>query len=286
MAGLPCTRVDRPLRRRGADATGRPPDLTLVYLPHLDYDPQRLGPDGCDWPKLVGELDEACAPLLDAARKVGARVWVVNEYGHVQVEQPVYLNRVLRQAGLAQRRGPGRSASSSTPSPAGRSRSAIISWRMSTSQRPRRRAARARAARRRCRASPASSPARSGRRSASIIRGRASWSLLAEPNAWFAYPFWLDDRQAPDYARTVDIHRKPGYDPCELFFDPKLWWPKGRAMRELARRRSSASAPCSTWCRSTPAWCGAATVLRPVIPRTVQSSLETVLPPHRAGCSS
>ena len=43
---------------------------------------------------------------------------------------------------------------------------------------------------------------------------------LAEADAWFAYPFWLDDRLAPDYARTVDIHRKPGYDPCELFFDP------------------------------------------------------------------
>jgi hypothetical protein len=54
--------------------------------------------------------------------------------------------------------------------------------------------------------------------------------LLSKPDAWFAYPFWLDDRYAPDYARTVDIHRKPGYDPCELFFDPKLWWPMGRAM--------------------------------------------------------
>ena len=44
--------------------------------------------------------------------------------------------------------------------------------------------------------------------------------LLAEPDAWFAYPFWLDDNFAPDYARTVAIHHKPGYDPCELFFDP------------------------------------------------------------------
>ena len=65
----------------------------------------------------------------------------------------------------------------------------------------------------------------------------ANWSLLAEPDAWFAYPFWLDDRLAPDYARTVDIHRKPGYDPCELFFDPKLWWPKGRAMRRLLQKK-------------------------------------------------
>jgi hypothetical protein len=60
---------------------------------------------------------------------------------------------------------------------------------------------------------------------------------LSQPDAWFAYPFWLDDAQAPDYARTVDIHRKPGYDPCELFLDPQLWWPKGRAVRRLIQKK-------------------------------------------------
>ena len=61
--------------------------------------------------------------------------------------------------------------------------------------------------------------------------------VLSEPDAWFAYPYWLDDRLAPDFARTVDIHRKPGYDPCELFFDPDLWWPKGRAIRRLVQKK-------------------------------------------------
>ena len=61
--------------------------------------------------------------------------------------------------------------------------------------------------------------------------------LLSEPDAWFAYPFWLDDRLAPDYARTVDIHRKPGYDPCELFLDPKRLWPKGRLLRRLIQKK-------------------------------------------------
>jgi hypothetical protein len=60
---------------------------------------------------------------------------------------------------------------------------------------------------------------------------------LSEADAWFAYPFWLDDRRAPDYARTVDIHRKPGYDPCELFFDPDLWWPRGRALLRLVQKK-------------------------------------------------
>jgi len=61
--------------------------------------------------------------------------------------------------------------------------------------------------------------------------------VLAEPDAWLAYPFWLDDRLAPDYARTVDIHRKPGYDPCELFFDPALRWPRGRVLWRLMQKK-------------------------------------------------
>ena len=43
--------------------------------------------------------------------------------------------------------------------------------------------------------------------------------VLSEPDAWFTYYYWLEDSLAPDFARTVDIHRKPGYDPCELFTD-------------------------------------------------------------------
>src|SRR5213078_4423730 len=61
--------------------------------------------------------------------------------------------------------------------------------------------------------------------------------LLARPDAWFAYPYWLDDRRAPDFARTVDIHRKPGYDPCELFVDPRLWWPTGRVIWRLIQKK-------------------------------------------------
>ncbi len=60
---------------------------------------------------------------------------------------------------------------------------------------------------------------------------------LSEDDAWFAYPYWMDDRRAPDFARTVDIHRKPGYDPCELFFDPHRLWPQGRAMVRLLQKK-------------------------------------------------
>src|SRR5262249_12887370 len=71
------------------------------------------------------------------------------------------------------------------------------------------------------------------------LRHRRAGDLvaLALPDSWFAYPYWRDDRQAPDFARTVDIHRKPGFDPCELFFDPKLWWPQGRAALRLLQKK-------------------------------------------------
>src|SRR5438270_815776 len=61
--------------------------------------------------------------------------------------------------------------------------------------------------------------------------------LLAARDAWFAYPFWLDDRLAPDYARAVAIHHKPGFDPCELFFDPRLTLPKLRVIRRLVQKK-------------------------------------------------
>ncbi len=87
-----------------------------------------------------------------------------------------------------------------------------------------------------CRGSHVPLPARSGAKSAWTIRA-GDVIFLATPDAWFPYHFWSDDRHAPDYARTVDIHRKPGYDPCELFFDPKLSWPKLRVLRRLLAKK-------------------------------------------------
>jgi hypothetical protein len=208
--------------------------LTLVYLPHLDYDTQRLGPAGCDWPKLAQELDRACAPLLDTARQVGARVWVVNEYAHVQVDLPILINRALRRAQLLFVRG----------GPFGEhidffcSRAfAVCDHQIAHVYVNDYYAARVRDV---VAALPGVARVLIGdeRREVGLDHPRAGDLVaLAKPNAWFAYPYWLDDRLAPDFARTVDIHRKPGYDPCELFFDPTLLWPKGRAMRRLLQKK-------------------------------------------------
>ena len=58
------------------------------------------------------------------------------------------------------------------------------------------------------------------------MRARANLLRLAEHDAWFTYYYWFDDARAPDFARTVEIHRKPGYDPVELFLDPAIRMPK------------------------------------------------------------
>src|SRR5262249_29993486 len=102
-AGRPCT--EWIARCAALIVKNERPDLTLVYLPHLDYDTQRFRPSRCDMRRLVGELDDACAPLIDAAASAGARVWLVNEYGHRDVSRPILLNLALREAGLLGVRG-------------------------------------------------------------------------------------------------------------------------------------------------------------------------------------
>jgi predicted AlkP superfamily pyrophosphatase or phosphodiesterase len=211
------------------------PDLTLVYLPHLDYEPQRHGPSGCDLAKYVRELDEATAPILDAAQRIGARVWVVSEYGHCDVTQPIYLNRILREAGWLQvRRGPFGEQLETFESDA----FAVCDHQLAHVYV--KRLELIHQVRDNLTSTPGVARVYVGEERALIgLDHPRSGDViaLAEPRSWFAYPFWLDDRHAPDYARTIDIHRKPGFDPCELFFDPKLTWPKGRAIRRLLQKK-------------------------------------------------
>lgn len=213
------------------------PDLTLAYLPHLDYDPQRFGPSGCDMKKLVGELDDSLQPILDVAKKIDARVWIVSEYGHCDVRRPIFPNHILREVGLLTvRDGPFGETIDTFASRAvavcdhqichiylGQAGSvshqelANIFSRID---------------------GVAAVYAGSRRSEIGLDHSRAGdLILLAKRDSWFAYPYWLDDARAPDFARTVDIHRKPGVDPCEMFFDPNLRFPKLRVARRLLQKK-------------------------------------------------
>lgn len=233
MAGLPSTQWIA--AAAGWTLRHYKPTLTLVYLPHLDYDPQRFGPSGTDMAKCVKELDDACEPLLDAAKEIGAQVWVVSEYGHCDVKRPVYPNRELRKlCTLGVRRGPFGEQLDLYDTGA----FAVCDHQLAHVYVD----------------SPARIPnvkdwlgrvpgvarvlAGEERAEIGLDHPRAGEIiLLAEPDSWFAYPFWLDDAVSPDYARSVAIHHKPGFDPCELFFDPKLRFPKLHAARRLLQKK-------------------------------------------------
>ncbi len=233
MAGLPCTDW---IAKAAANVIKTDwPDLTLVYLPHLDYAPQRFGPSGCDMAGLVGELDHACLPILDAAREVGARVWVVSEYGHSDVSRPILINRALRAAGyLSVRLGPFGEIFETFASRA----FAVCDHQLAHVyvKNPSDLDAVAET----IRTIPGVAKIFVGeqREEIGLNHSRAGELIaLSEANAWFAYPFWLEDHLAPDFARTVDIHRKPGYDPCELLFDPQLNFPKLKVARRLLAKK-------------------------------------------------
>ena len=200
------------------------PKLTMSYLPHLDYDFQRL-PDHD--PQRVAELDQCAGRIIDAANEIDAQVIVVSEYGLVPVQRPVHLNRHLREMGwLTVRHGPfgemmmpGESAAFAVadhqlahvyvgnPGMIDEVAKALQS---------------------------VPGVARVARPVELELDHPRSGELivLAESDAWFTYYYWLNDSLAPDFARTVDIHRKPGYDPCELFMTSKV-----RAMSRLAQKK-------------------------------------------------
>ncbi len=234
-SGLPATRW---IAAAAAEVVWeRRPSLTLVYLPHLDYDLQRFGPAEPWLKRCAAELDSCLEPLEEAAAAVGGRIWIVNEYGHVPVSQPVFLNRILREAGLLQvRDGPFGETLDTFQSAA----FAVCDHQLAhVYVQPEDSDLLDRVERLLSETKGVAKVYRgSGRATIGLDHPRAGeLVLLAERDAWFAYPYWLEDRRAPDFARCVDIHRKPGFDPCELFFDPKLWWPKGRAVRRLIQKK-------------------------------------------------
>ncbi|MCW6007362.1 alkaline phosphatase family protein [Micromonospora sp. CPCC 205371] len=212
------------------------PDLTLVYVPHLDYDLQRFGPAAQEAVAAARELDKVLAPLLDAAARRGATVVVLSEYGITPARRPVDANRMLRAEGLLrvytqdgmEYLDPWTSRAFAVADhqiahvyvkdPADVPQVAKL-----------------------CAALPGVADVldEQGKAAQGLDHPRSGeLVLVAEPDAWFTYYYWLDDGKAPDFARLVEIHRKPGYDPAELFFDPAApGAAKKRAAVALARKK-------------------------------------------------
>ena len=221
------------------------PTLTLVYLPHLDYCLQKYGVgDNLVAKDLVAkdlvakdlqEIDAVCRDLIQFYEARDTQVVVVSEYGISPVSQPVHLNRVLRENGLlAVREELGRELLDAGASIA----FAVADHQIAhvyvndAAYIPKIRAI-------------LEATEGVGRvldevdKPAYHLDHPRSGELIAiaNSNAWFTYYYWLDDNRAPDFARTVDIHRKPGYDPVELFLDPQLKFPQAKLGLTLLKKQ-------------------------------------------------
>jgi predicted AlkP superfamily pyrophosphatase or phosphodiesterase len=209
------------------------PTLNLVYLPHLDYCLQREGPRA-DVSRDLGEIDALCGELIRFFQARGVRVVVLSEYGIVPAQRPVHINRMLRDAGLLAIKHDLGGDYLDT----GASRAFAVADHQIAHVYVRD-PGQVDAVRALCARMPGVAEVLDGAGKAyhGLDHARAGeLVLLAEPDSWFTYYFWQDDAMAPDYARTVDIHNKPGYDPAELFVDPAIRFPGLKAARVLARK--------------------------------------------------
>lgn len=211
------------------------PTLTLVYLPHLDYDLQRFGPNDARIAKALGEVDAVCGNLFELAKRKSLRVVVLSEYGITEVSEAIHVNRALREGGFLRVReelgleqlDPGASRAFAVAD-----HQLAHVYVKNPGDLP--------AVRALCERLPGVERVldAQGKHQAGLDHERSGeLVLVSRADRWFSYYFWLDDARAPDYARTVDIHLKPGYDPVELFIDPELTFPMLKVGRRLLARK-------------------------------------------------
>lgn len=211
------------------------PTLSLVYLPHLDYNLQKLGPND---PRIATDLqllDDLLGELIAFFQGRDIQLVILSEYGIAPVDHPISLNRIFRKRGwIAIKDELGLEmldcgASKvfavadhqiahvyvNDPDLLEETRSAVLSQEGVELVLD-----------------------RTEQASLGINHPRAGDLVaIADARSWFTYYYWLDDAVAPDFARTVDIHRKIGYDPVELFIDPNLRVPAARIAAFLLKKK-------------------------------------------------
>ncbi|MBD2517629.1 alkaline phosphatase family protein [Nostoc sp. FACHB-973] len=211
------------------------PTLSLVYLPHLDYCLQKFGHDEKHIQADLQEIDAVCGDLIEYYQARNTQIIILSEYGITPVNKAVDLNRVLRENNLiAVREELGRELLDFGASIAFAVADHQIAHVYVND--------------------PAYIPkvrslleATEGVAKVLDEQGKQAYHLnhprsgelvaIAAPDTWFTYYYWLDDHKAPDFARTVDIHRKPGYDPVELFLDPQIKFPQGKIALKLLKKQ-------------------------------------------------
>jgi predicted AlkP superfamily pyrophosphatase or phosphodiesterase len=231
------------------------PTLNLIYLPHLDYNLQRHGVTSLnrstDEPEAASTLqrfnastnltivpdlraiDIIVGDLIDFFRERAVQVVLLSEYGITNVDTPIHLNRLFRQQGwLTVKEELGLElldcGASKVFAVADHQVAHIYLNDLTLEE----------SVRRLLEEFAETILGKAEKAAAGIDHPRAGDLIAIAPeNAWFTYYYWLDDARAPDFARTVDIHRKPGYDPVELFLDPQLKFPKLKIAGRLLQKK-------------------------------------------------
>ncbi|MET3125712.1 putative AlkP superfamily pyrophosphatase or phosphodiesterase [Arcicella rosea] len=210
------------------------PTLTLIYLPHLDYCLQKFGVDFSKIHKELGEVDKLVEDLVNHYKAQDTNIIILSEYGINTVNNPIHINRILRENGLIAVRverdyelldaGISKAFAIADhqiahiyindPSEKARVKSILENTK-----------------------GIALVLDEEGKKEHHLNHERSGdLVVMADADSWFTYYYWLDDAKAPDYARLVDIHRKPGYDPVEMFMNPANPFIKLRAAYKLARK--------------------------------------------------
>lgn len=195
------------------------PDLLLVYLPHLDYVLQKYGHNERLLSKDLAEIDKVCEDLITYLESKGVEVSVISEYGITNIEKPIHVNRILREMDLLAIR----EENGLELLDAGASKAfAVTDHQVSHIYLKDKNQLQVLKERFEAEKGIALVLDENGKKEHHIDHERSGdLVLVADDKSWFTYYFWEDDNKAPDYARMVDIHKKPGYDPCEMLLDPK-----------------------------------------------------------------
>lgn len=211
------------------------PTLQLVYLPHMDYVLQKRPAGSAEIEKDLRELDNVLKTLIQFYEKKGVEPLLISEYGVNPVDKPFPINRVLREKGYIKVRVENgkelldAGASEAFALADHQIAHIYINEKDKLAE---------------IKSLLESYPEiglvldEEGKKSHHIDHPRAGdLVIMAKASYWFSYYYWLDDNRAPDFARMVDIHNKPGYDPVEMFTDPKKKLMIARIIWKLIKKK-------------------------------------------------
>ena len=210
------------------------PTLQLIYLPHLDYVLQKNNDENIIL-KNLKELDAICKDLINFYESKNVKIILLSEYGINPVKAPFHINRLLREQGYIKiREENGLEILDAGISEAFAMADHQIAHVYVNDH------SKLEAIKHSLKSCPEIDLVldSEGQAKHHINHDRSGdLVVVAKKEYWFTYYYWLDDKKAPDFARNVDIHKKPGYDPVELFTDPKKKMMLARIAFKLLKKK-------------------------------------------------